>query len=253
MCKIKNLQDVYEWLSDKLECNDDDIYNDNIPKIYTSDQNIIESIIKNFNSGKLNKNDIFLLLTVIDSCYSTQVRRFGNLLNTNNVIYENIQDENVFDIDNDELKEIIDKICCDLIENKENNFFPFSLITKFFSLLRYYGCTEETKKYFPIYDKYVNYYLRLRTDIPKFDISKIKGNDKEHIYTKFYESMKQLSDKGKLNFYRLDKKIWLAMKMTQSLVKNNKSADNLKEEAQKSENGRYIEFCVKSVRNNDKS
>lgn len=195
----QQLKEIYEWYKDayrepkfnKVE----KIYNE-LKKGMNNDEKIINLVCENSNCKP------YLKATVIDACYSTQVRRFSKL----SEICKCLETEE-YPAPKDCNEEQINKIIEEIRENKEIDKFPFSFLTKYFAL--------HDRKKFPIYDKYVQMYI---------DAFGETFNKNKNTYYEFYKIMDRL--KGNLDFEKLDNKIWYTAKLIQEIFRNEPKYEN---------------------------
>ena len=200
----EELQELYNvFVNNKLneECEYKNKY-ENMFTLFKTDKKIIEKVCK--------EDDAYLKATVIDACYSTQVRRFDNLT----TICEELKEHEAKSCEPNKINEIVNNI------QKNAKKSCFSFLTKYFALHRRY---DENYEKLPIYDKYVQEYINAFYSVNKNKKEKFKDTDKkaENAYEKFYSCMKKISEKEKLDFDKLDNKIWFCGKLIQLIVANN--------------------------------
>lgn len=182
---------------------------------YIEDEKIIRNTICNYEKFENLQLYVYLVSTIIDACYSTQVRRFSNM---NNVCEKLVGAQKLISCltkpcDIEILKNEIYEIINIIKEDSSIGKTPFSFLTKFFALHR--KRFNSFLEALPIYDKYVQLYLDV------FYAEKNKKNNKfkkeDYNYLDFYESMNGIRSKLKLDFDELDKKIWHTAKCLQFL------------------------------------
>lgn len=208
---------------------------------YTED----EAIIKNAIGCKINApcdkklSYIYQIATIIDACYSTQVRRFNNLyyicnlLSKKQKIFKNLTKQ----INEESLVQPIKELVNEILEDEKVEKKPFSFITKYFALHR--KRYNEKLSPLPIYDRYVQMYL----DSYYKDKSKKKTFTKgQYNYENFYLDMKSICDDLVIDFDQLDNKIWFTAKSLQFLIGKNSKKDFIDE---------IINKDFKKIDNND--
>ena len=193
---------------------------------YKKDEKIIKKAI-DFKKNAINRKEqllyVYQIATIIDACYSTQVRRFNNIYYICDCIYK--KEKKFKDLTsqlNDEyLINTITELVNEILKDKKIEKKPFSFVTKYFALHR--KRFDKKLKPLPIYDRYVQMYL----DSFYYRDNKRKFYKEENNYSCFYDDMNNICSKLGIDFDKLDNKIWFTAKSLQFLIGKNESKNNL--------------------------
>lgn len=227
-------------------------------KPYEEDQKIIQDIIghrQEFVNN--NMSYTYLIATIIDTCYSTQVRRFNDICKVCECISE--KESVIVDFieshDSQKYKEHISQLVNKIKDDIDIDKIPFSFITKYFAL---HGKRfNKNADALPIYDKYVQMYINAY-----FFGKGNKNFDKKNVnYLKFYESMDEIRTNTVGDFDQLDKKIWFTAKCIQSAINEEKPSKKELEELldkhllfldKKDYDDKYFENVIRDIKNSIK-